>query len=496
MDASLEIGIGEEARKVCVKTRSPSIVSGSFIASFSKGGVTFTQATLSCVTCIIGAGIMALPMLPMRGGWVLSSLIMAVCCYVISVSGCEGICSAFAAYNEGKADDEKIQSYDDLGRIALGQPGLILVTTTQSICFIGVLAGYTILISEQLEGFSARQVSAHTWKSVLFLPLAGLSCLRDMTAVAKLIPTAVFAAVASCLLICVKAMLDSSAWADWETDEHGYLLGANNTSLNTKLFQTWPTSGMALGSVTGIIFGAYSVNGNVPSIMVEMRDPSEMPKALRFSLGICLAIYLCVMLMGHYGYGNFVQDNLLDSMTRSPANAQEAFTQPWCWWTGRCGDTAATMMQVCVFVNLVISFPLLMLAVVQSVRSIESAKKLVPSGSYADYIMRIAVIAIVFGIAFTVDNFALVFGFFCSVCGPLIQTVYPIVFGYLVERSLGIPVRMTPGKILSLTVASFCIIVGFCDSVTQLMNHRGGANECAGVQGHCASDGGSYIHAM
>eukprot|EP00928_Gymnodinium_smaydae_P075228 TRINITY_DN5822_c0_g1_i1.p1 TRINITY_DN5822_c0_g1~~TRINITY_DN5822_c0_g1_i1.p1 ORF type:complete len:494 (+),score=56.42 TRINITY_DN5822_c0_g1_i1:77-1558(+) len=490
----LEIG-EENTRKVRIRSKSESSIASAF-REWSSEGITFMQAYLSLVTCIIGAGIMCLPGLPKRGGLVPSSIMMAVCAYVIALSGCDGVCSTFTAYNKNRAEDEKMQAFDDLGKKAMGKAGLMIVTATQSTFIIGLLAGYLILVSEQLEGMFSRQLSAHTWKSILFLPLCALSCLRDMTAVAKLIPLAVTAAYASCLLICVKAMLDAPAWDTWETTEHGFLLGSNNTSLNVTLFQMWPTSGMALGSVIGIIYGAYSVNHSVPSIMSEMRDPSQMPRALRAALATCLILYLFIMLMGHYGYGNFVQDNLLDSMTRAPASAEEAFTKPWCWWTGRCGNQIALMMQICVLVNLVISFPLMLMAVVQSVQSIEGARDYVPTGSVANYVMRIVMMTIVFAIGFTIDKFGLVFGLFSSLCGPMLQTIYPITFGYMIEKSLGEPARLTPGKIFSLAIAAFCVVVGFADSLNELTNNWGAVNECLGVEGYCAGDGERFVHAM
>eukprot|EP00928_Gymnodinium_smaydae_P058856 TRINITY_DN4205_c1_g2_i1.p1 TRINITY_DN4205_c1_g2~~TRINITY_DN4205_c1_g2_i1.p1 ORF type:complete len:538 (-),score=65.72 TRINITY_DN4205_c1_g2_i1:309-1793(-) len=471
---------------------SPGLPENGSFHLGSPDGITFTQATLSLITCIIGAGIMALPMLPKRGGCVFSVIIMVVCCYVIACSGCDGLCKAFAEYNKGKPEDQKMQAYDELGRRALGRPGEALVTTTMVVYFMGVLAGYVILIAEQLEGMSSKQISVQTWKCVLYLPFCGLACLRDMTTIAKLVPIAIAAAIARCFVIIGKSMLDTPVWYSWETDEHGFLLGQNNTSLDATLFQTWPVSGMALGSVTGLSFGAYGVNGNVPSVLCEMRDPSQMPRALRTSLAFCLSLYLCIMLVGHYGYGNFVQDNLLDSMSRSPANAEEAFTKPWCWWTGPCGWQAALMMQVLVLANMIISFPLNLMAVIQSFQNLDGVREYVPVGSVANYGMRITMVTIIFAISFTIDKFGLVFGLFASVCGPAIQTLFPIVFGYMIEKSLGGSVRLTPGKILSLMVACFCMVVGFLDSMSEIKNNWSTVDACLSVGGSCAADGSQF----
>eukprot|EP00928_Gymnodinium_smaydae_P058619 TRINITY_DN417_c0_g1_i2.p1 TRINITY_DN417_c0_g1~~TRINITY_DN417_c0_g1_i2.p1 ORF type:complete len:522 (-),score=80.10 TRINITY_DN417_c0_g1_i2:166-1497(-) len=436
---------------------------------------------------------MALPMLPKRGGWVCSSVIMTGCCYIIAVSGCDGICRTFEMFNKGKSEEDQLQAYEDIGRQALGRRGELLVSGMVCVYFLGCLAGYTILISEQLEGMCSKQVLAQTWKCILFLPFCASACLRDMSALAKLVPLGVVAAFTSCFIICAKAMLDSRVWADWETNEHGFLLGKNELPLDSKLFQTWPVSSTALGSVTGIIFGAFGVNANIPSVLREMRDPSEMPKALRTALATCLCIYLCIMLIGHYGYGNFVQGNLLDSMMRAPVDAEEAFTKPWCWWTGRCGWKIALVMQVCVLTNLVISFPLNLMAVIQSFESLEGVREKIPVGSFANYSLRISLVAIIFAIAFTIDKFGLVFGLFASLCGPVLQAIFPIMFGYLIQKSLDRSVRLSPIKVIIVLVASFCFVVGFIDSVNELFNNWGAVDECSTVGGFCTSDGEQFV---
>ena len=49
---------------------------------------------------------------------------------------------------------------------------------------------------------------------------------------------------------------------------------------------------MAMGRVVASMFGAFSVNGNVPSILCEMKDPMEFPfaykTAARSDLGVIL----------------------------------------------------------------------------------------------------------------------------------------------------------------------------------------------------------------
>merc|ERR1712199_95139 len=67
--------------------------------------------------------------------------------------------------------------------------------------------------------------------------------------------------------------------------------------------------------------------GTVPCIRGNMQRPEKFLPVFRTSMGfVCLA-YLAVMLAGYWGYGNFVQDNVVQSMMFSPAGPHEAFEQ-------------------------------------------------------------------------------------------------------------------------------------------------------------------------
>eukprot|EP00972_Heterocapsa_arctica_P013722 2024425-Heterocapsa_arctica.AAC.1 len=66
-----------------------------------------------------------------------------------------------------------------------------------------------------------------------------------------------------------------------------------------------------MGTVVASLFGAFSVNGSVPCVLCEMQDPSEFPFAYRTAMMVVFGIYMCVMCCGYYGYGEFMQPDLL-----------------------------------------------------------------------------------------------------------------------------------------------------------------------------------------
>jgi hypothetical protein len=76
--------------------------------------------------------------------------------------------------------------------------------------------------------------------------------LRDVSAIAKMVPIGVAAAMLSGCLIVVKAMLDSRKWEDW---------GMTRWE-REQLHSMWPTGDvMSLGKLSATIFGAFFLHG-------------------------------------------------------------------------------------------------------------------------------------------------------------------------------------------------------------------------------------------
>ena len=57
-----------------------------------------------------------------------------------------------------------------------------------------------------------------------------------------------------------------------------------------------------------------------------MKQPEQFPRALYAANLTSGALYLAVMLAGYYGYGAFINQDIVESMTYSPANLDEAFS--------------------------------------------------------------------------------------------------------------------------------------------------------------------------
>merc|ERR1712048_687929 len=172
-------------------------------------------------------------------------------------------------------------------------------------------------------------------------------------------------------------------------------------------------------------------------VLCEMKKPEEFPFAFKTAMSVVMIIYMLVMACGYYGYGEFIQDDIIKSLTSLPANANEAFNVPADEWTGPKSHALEYIVSGLLLVKLLIVLPLNLIVVFYSFQTCELTKDYVPLGSCANKVMRIAVVFIALLFAYSVNDFNQLFALVASVTGPLLQCVFPLLFSFLVRRRTG-----------------------------------------------------------
>jgi len=418
-------------------------------------GMPWWQATFSLVVVVIGVGVMALPQLPMKGGWCMSILSMLACYVAITESGI-AMWKGVMAGNHADAKDlasKAIVSYEDFGKAAFGKTGEAVVLLMMMLYFLGVVASFGVLIAEELENLIGH-ISKKEWL-LAFAPIMILmSQLPNVTAVAKMTPLAVFCILILVSVIISKSVLDAQRWQEWPDP--------------AKLHRDWPQDPMAMGTVVASMFGAFGVNGNVPSILCEMKDPMEFPFAYKTAMTIVLLVYLAVMCCGYYGYGDFMQPDIVKSLSSFPATEEQALDVKFDDWTG---PKALVLRGVCatlLLIKLIIGLPLNMMVIYYSLQTYEGTKDCFPVGSFANKIMRVLVVVIAVVIGLAVTQFNKLFALVASVCGPMLQCFLPIFLSYKIRKKHG--ARMSSwvrrfGHALIVLLGLYCLTMGFYDSV-------------------------------
>lgn len=426
-----------------------------------KPGLTWWQAAFSLVVVVIGAGVMALPQLPKKGGVFPTAIAMLLCGVTISESGF-AMWKGFMAGNKTSEKGKKsIVSYEDFGHAAFGEVGAASVVVMLVFYFIGVCAGFSVLIADSLAHLTSHWLDTKTWLIVMYPVFGCLAMLPNVTAIAKLVPLAVVAIVLLCSTIIFKSVMDGQRWQAWpDLDEKA-------------LHKRWPEAPLDLGIVVASLFGAFGVIGNVPSVLCEMKDPMQFPLAFKTALCIVGGLYLVVMGAGYYGYGEFIQSDIVDSLTSFPANQTQAFQVPFEDWTGPKAKILEDILSSLLLVKLMIGLPLNYMVIFYSFQTFKHTKHVVPPGSFRNKVMRGAIVALAVLVARLVPDFGELFALVCSIFGPLLQVIFPLFFGYKIRHELGAKRSSCPRRALHalmVVVAIFTITIGFWESLQDVLS--------------------------
>merc|ERR1712187_588405 len=130
---------------------------------------------------------------------------------------------------------------------------------------------------------------------------------------------------------------------------------------------------------------------------------------------------------------------------------------------------------------------------IQSFQTLDGIGHRIPVGTIQNYLMRACLVVLIFTIALAVPSFDVVFAFFASFCGPLLQTIFPIYFGIRVERlTSDCHIRLSLAKVAILFFACLAIYWGLVDSVGSLLASLRPSPDCDHEFGHCSADGSTY----
>jgi len=367
-----------------------------------------------------------------------------------------------------------IHSYEDYGFVAFGAAGSNFIRVITVGWFIGLCSGYVILMGQNVQNilWPIIELNYRVWVLILFPLLWLLSMMRDLSAIAKLMPVGVAAAMGSCILIIVKGIIDIRIW---QSDD--FLSPEANATASTiaemQLHYTWPSGDfLSLGSLTATVFGAVACMGNVPSVLDEMKNKHKFRRSFRTALLIVMVLYIGIMLIAYHAYGNFILPNIVDSMKFHPTTWEESQTVEPKDWTGAQSVLLPTAMSCCVVINLIISYPLNLAPVFIAFQGTEYGKQNMKVGSKMNYIMRTCIVTLTVAIPLAVSDFSLVFNLFASICGPVQGVLAPIWFGFQIRKKVHAQnsgfARLSWHGFLS-AIGFFCIAFGLTDSVRALI---------------------------
>ena len=166
--------------------------------ALEKPKVSTVEAFVNLVTVIIGAGILALPQLPKRSGFVLCALLLVIGGLAVQESSIQ-LWRALMAVNDEKSA-RKVTTYEDLAQAALGPWGRIFTVVVVNICLLGVCSAYAALIGMQLFNLTGI-FDQRIWLLIASPIFVILALLPNLSVLSKFVPLGMLAACLTAVMV-------------------------------------------------------------------------------------------------------------------------------------------------------------------------------------------------------------------------------------------------------------------------------------------------------
>ena len=162
--------------------------------ALDKPRISTVEAFVNLVKVIIGAGILVLPQLPQRSGFVLAALLLVISGLAVQESSIQ-LWKALMAANVNANDEKsaKVTTYEALAETALGLWGRIFTVAVVNIFLLGVCSAYAALIGMQLHKLTGV-FDQRIWLLIASPIFVILALLPNLSVLSKFVPLGMLAA--------------------------------------------------------------------------------------------------------------------------------------------------------------------------------------------------------------------------------------------------------------------------------------------------------------
>lgn len=356
------------------------------------------------VLALIGVMVCLLPKIMSKSGYLLGPPLLLLSSVVVIRMG-KLICESCELVEEMKGSAPgSVKSYEDLAR-AVGMYKILLVSKNTVIMA-------TILLAE----------------AFLIGALSGL--LPEPMKLSKTVLRWFFIFPAVCLMALLKDLnqLSKYAWVGLVGMTiqlvgllGGCLLGcfAEKDRSYSMLPPEGSTTGMAGITLSAFIF-AFAILATVPSVRAQMRNPEEMPLALRDAIGFTVILYEVIMSWGYFAYGEEVSENFTEDIA-------EAF------------PVFGMLPSLGLFANVAITAPLFFFCFF-SVIEATGADAIRTAGTMPNTVARVSLVLLLTLFGWAIPGLLAVIGVFSSVFCVCNNLFFPIFFYHRLRRETQHPV--------------------------------------------------------
>lgn len=397
----------------------------------------FWTVVFNLITCVVGVAVFGLPSMATKGGVYFTCAAMVMATWCTHQGGCLYY-GAVTEWNKAHHPSDHIRSFETFGYVAAGNFGRIVCSLSNCIWCFGLSTAFVVHVGNVVHTLLALDMEK-CWVRLWFCPLYfGLCMFRSLKGLERVAPIAITAVFVACGAIIVKAAIDLNGWKKF-----------TDPAPQSGVINLYPSDWMSSGTVLAIAFSAYGIMGPIGTQHSEMAHKERMPAAITITCVTVCALYISIILLGHYAYGNFVCDEFIQNMRRYPSSFSEAFSRDSgdssCGlnFTGLADDIWFNVASYSVVVNLIFSYPLTMMTLFSAMQAFGSYRKSAPVGSKSDFAFRVVLVSATVLVAFAADKLTVVLGFFGALTLPVSTVYLPVIFAWRIRSKLGVA---QPGK--------------------------------------------------
>ncbi|CAB3258874.1 unnamed protein product [Arctia plantaginis] len=264
-------------------------------------GLSVKQTAILIAGEIAGSGVLALPRAMSKTGWLGVPLIIMIC-LVAAFSGKRlGDCWSMLEARNPEMRTRKRNPYAIIAEQALGKTWSVVVSVSMIVTLFGVSVVVLLLAAQTIQFVLVSLLPALTicsWYLAVvgaLIPLVFLGTPKDFHLIGLV---AVCAAAVACLLYFTQMMSEASPYTfTFRYGLHGFM----------DFF-------LAFGTIMFTFGGASTF----PTIQNDMADKTQFGKALQYSFGAILVLYLMMAIGGYAVYGDHVLPNVALIMSTTP----------------------------------------------------------------------------------------------------------------------------------------------------------------------------------
>jgi len=380
------------------------------------GGASVWHSAFNICCTVVGVGLLDLPYALAQSGWIGIALMVVMAMFATYTA----IILIRPFRRPEELTSEKLETYGDLGHLALGPFGRYTVEVFQHVTLVGAATVFLVLSSSFLLSL-VPQLESTKWATLVLVGVVyGHVFLKTLKEIGILSAFNLSVAVFLVVVVVIEAIRNRDASAEHD------------------IIRLGPTLAVSFANISF----AFSVHPLLPDIFQNMAQPSRYTQMVSGSFIVVCLLYLPMAIMGYYSFGRDIEGEILSVLPSS---------------------TLVTIVTWAITVHVCMSF---CIVVNPSERALERLCGIdrSPYELFLRILIRTCLLGFIGGLAVLVPDFPDMLTLVSSITSTGTVFVLPTIFNIkLYRRTMGIP-----ALVLNITILIVAVVGGIIGGIQGL----------------------------